>query len=252
MPGNWGTERYMTVCPNGHDSQTGDVCAVCGAPIAAAPATAPGRVVGKHHAGAPRPAGDGDDTCPWCGNPSPGQFCARCGFRVRGPLARQPGSQSQPEPEPEPQPESQSEPGPQPESQPFPAPEHRVSASSPMTSWSAVPPSPPAPASGVTGAPSGPPDSLFPPASQPDPLAPAARSQSPEFRDWFSSPRPPRRTSPRRPRPHRRPRRHRRPRPHPPRRPSAMSRPRPPSRNSPRPPGRSWSRQTGRTSTRCR
>ena len=59
-----------------------------------------------------------------------------------------------------------------------------------MTSWSAVPPSPPAPASGVTGAPSGPPDSLFPPAAQPDPPAPPARPLDAEFRDWFRSPEP--------------------------------------------------------------
>src|SRR5579859_5168543 len=97
MSGGWGTGRYMAVCPNGHGPQAGDACAECGAPVAAEPAAVPARVGGKHHAGAPRPVESPADTCPWCGNPSPSQFCAQCGFRVRGPFTRQAAAQPWPD-----------------------------------------------------------------------------------------------------------------------------------------------------------
>jgi len=73
----------MPICPNGHDSASDDVCDVCGVRVASGPAPAPARLVGRHHAGGPRPAEVADGTCPWCGAASPGQFCERCGFRVR-------------------------------------------------------------------------------------------------------------------------------------------------------------------------
>ena len=96
----------MAVCPNGHDSATDDICDACGARIASSTA----RVVGKHHAGGPRPSGSPEGTCPWCGNPSAGQFCAHCGFRVRRPFAPlgapvSPSAPDQPLPEPAPEPE---------------------------------------------------------------------------------------------------------------------------------------------------
>jgi hypothetical protein len=140
----------MAVCPNGHDSVTDDVCDVCGTSIAR-------RVVGKHHAGGPRPAGSPEDTCPWCGNASSSQFCPRCGFRVRRPFAplAVPATDSQPVVESSLTVESplvvdvplSSEPP------------------SDLTSWSAVPAT----------------------ASPLDPLVPWDR---PAFLDWFKSPDP--------------------------------------------------------------
>jgi len=101
----------MAICPNGHDSLTDDFCEACGARIA--------------------PAGNPEDTCPWCGNPSPGQFCGHCGFRVRRPFP------SEPQPAPVP-------PAPVPPASPEPA---------AAISWSAVPASPTIPASPIIPAP---------------------------------------------------------------------------------------------------
>jgi FHA domain len=117
----------MAVCPNGHDSVAKDFCDACGVSIGARPSGRPARVVGKHHAGGPRPTGSPQDTCPWCGNLSSGQFCEHCGFRVRRPFA----PLSEPQSEPRPEPRSGSRPA---------APEW-----SDVTSWSSVPASPPAP-----------------------------------------------------------------------------------------------------------
>src|ERR1700733_14746497 len=97
----------MAVCPNGHDSVTDDFCDACGTPIASSPV----RVLGKHHAGGPRPAGSPDGTCPWCGNLSSGQFCPHCGFRVRRPFAPlgAPVSSSAPPPDLPPEPVAEPE-----------------------------------------------------------------------------------------------------------------------------------------------
>jgi FHA domain len=181
----------MAVCPNGHDSVTDDFCDACGARIAPSPV----RVVGKHHAGGPRPAGGSGDTCPWCGSPSSGQFCEHCGFRVRRPFA--PLNPSRPEPEP----------APAVEYNPPPAPEYE-----PLSAVEYEPPSA-----------SRPPESLFPPLTQPEsrgtaataPPAPLSRPAPPappapssfsaglppvpepptgpkrtSFLDWFKSPEP--------------------------------------------------------------
>jgi hypothetical protein len=140
----------MAICPNGHDSVTDDVCAVCGARIA----TSPVRVVGRHHAGGPPLAGGRENTCPWCGNPSSGQFCAQCGFRVRRPFA--------------------------PPAEPAPSPS--VPDWSAATSWSAVPPAPAAPVSAA-------PVSAAPVSAAPVSAAPVSAEDEPEppaFMDWFS------------------------------------------------------------------
>src|ERR1700691_859963 len=158
----------MAICPNGHNSVADDFCDACGTRIA----TSPVRVVGRHHAGGPRPAGSPDDTCPWCGNPSSGQFCKQCGFRVRRPFA----------PLTEPPPSN-------------------------VTSWSAVTASPAAPVSSPAPSPEvrEPPDMPAPDLPAPDlpapdlaapdlaapdlaaPSAPPADPDRPAFLDWFSS-----------------------------------------------------------------
>ena len=70
-------------CPNGHDSDEGDYCSVCGAPIPAVGRTKPGiappsapRVAA---APAPSPAGA---ACPVCGEPraSDARFCEVCRY----------------------------------------------------------------------------------------------------------------------------------------------------------------------------
>ena len=96
----------MAVCPNGHDSVTDDFCDACGTRIASSPV----RVVGRHHAGGPRPAGSPDGTCPWCGSASSGQFCPHCGFRVRRPFAPLGAPVSSPAPPPDLPPEPVAEP----------------------------------------------------------------------------------------------------------------------------------------------
>jgi len=194
----------MAVCPNGHDSVTDDSCDACGTQIASSPV----RVVGRHHAGGPRPAGTPDDRCPWCGNPSSSQFCDRCGFRVRRPFAPltgpSPAVDSRPAAEPSLALESSREPAAAP-------------AWSAVTSWSAAAatlPTAPAPPWTVAPAPataSKPPESLFPPLSQPaswgtaagepasSPAYPAdlppvpeppTEPKRPSFLDWFKSPDP--------------------------------------------------------------
>jgi hypothetical protein len=126
----------MAICPNGHDSVAEDFCDACGTRIASSPGVGSVRVVGKHHAGGPRPAGSPSDTCPWCGRPSSGQFCAHCGFRVRRPFAplaeprfaagSQPADGSQLPAESQPVPESQPLPDSQPVPEPQSAPEPRA------------------------------------------------------------------------------------------------------------------------------
>src|SRR5579859_3622270 len=117
----------MAVCPNGHDSVTEDFCDACGTRIA----TSPIRVIGKHHAGSPRPAGSPDDRCPWCGNLSSGQFCEQCGFRVRRPFPPLtpplPATSLSPAPAPsldrDPAPAPDRDPAPAPDRDPAPAPD---------------------------------------------------------------------------------------------------------------------------------
>src|ERR1700719_393705 len=147
----------MAVCTNGHNSVTDDSCDACGTRTASSPV----RVVGRHHAGGPRPAGTPDDRCPWCGNPSSSQVCDRCGSRVRRPFAPLTELSLEREPSPEPEPASEPERSIEPERslalessrEPAAAP-----AWSTVTSWSAAPAPPPA---------SKPPESLFPPLPQP-------------------------------------------------------------------------------------
>jgi FHA domain len=172
----------MAVCPNGHDSVTDDFCDACGTRIVSSPV----RVVGKHHAGGPRPAGSPDGTCPWCGNPSSGQFCAHCGFRVRRPFAplAEPHFPTEPQPVAEPQPEPlAAEPQPEPlaAEPPFAAePPPRDAPTGPaVTSWSAA-------------------VSLAAPVSPSEPVAdlspppePTPEPERPAFLDWFSPPQPP-------------------------------------------------------------
>src|SRR5580692_3372646 len=180
----------MAVCPNGHDSVTDDFCDACGTQIASNPI----RVIGRHHAGGPRPAGSPDDRCPWCGNPSSSQHCERCGFRVRRPFAPltgpSPAAGSRPGAEPslasgpslEREPAAEREPSPEPPAAP---------AWSTVTSWSAAP----APATATK-----PPESLFPPLPQPGSWGTAAgepTSSSAHPADLPPVPEPP--TEPKRP-----------------------------------------------------
>jgi hypothetical protein len=168
----------MAVCPLGHDSVTDDVCDVCGTRIArrsGVPVADRGRVVGKHHAGGPRPTGSPEDTCPWCGSPSSSQFCPRCGFRVRRPFA--PLAVPEPATGPAPVVEPPSVVGSVPATEPSPLVESvptgesqfaAVSQSwsdlpSDVTSWSAVP-------------------------ASPLPLDPPVPSDRPAFLDWFKAP----------------------------------------------------------------
>jgi hypothetical protein len=203
----------MAVCPNGHDSVADDFCDGCGTRIASNPI----QVVGRHHAGGPRPAGSPDDRCPWCGNPSSSQYCERCGFRVRRPFAPltgpSPAAGSRPGAEPSLASGPSLEREPAPERERSLEPERSlVSESSPeppaapawssVTSWSAVP----APATA-----SKPPESLFPPLPQPgswgtaagEPASssahpadlppvpePPTEPKRPSFLDWFKSPEP--------------------------------------------------------------
>jgi hypothetical protein len=166
----------MAICPNGHDSVAADVCDACGTRIAPSSAANPARVVGKHHAGGPRPAGSPDDTCPWCGSQSSGQFCSRCGFRVRRPFGLLAGSQPPTEPRPaaEPQPATEPRPAGEPQSEAElqsegqlpggpdpPAASPGWSAAPPWsgaTSWSSVPASPSPPDSPAPADPPTPPD----------------------------------------------------------------------------------------------
>ena len=87
----------MAVCPNGHDSASGDFCDVCGmriggTPVSPASGSAPA-------AGGPAPwpdpaasAGAGAEACPRCGTPRTGQFCEACGFNFSGPRFTPSGS----------------------------------------------------------------------------------------------------------------------------------------------------------------
>ena len=196
----------MAICPNGHDSIAADVCDACGAHIAPSPAPVSIRVVGKHHAGGPRPAGSPDDLCPWCGSPSSDQFCARCGFRVRrafGPLVESqpaagpepwPGLQPSPEPSPLPRPEPSVEPqfSLEPvrsvEPQASLELERSVEPSAAAPAWSAVPPWSAATSwSSVSVSSSS--DSPAPPDLPPAPDLPP-EPQRPAFLDWFKSPEP--------------------------------------------------------------
>jgi FHA domain len=74
----------MALCPNGHDSASGDFCDVCGMRIGGTPqgpATGPSPA-----ASVPRPGPDAAaETCPRCGASRTGQFCEACGFNFNGP-----------------------------------------------------------------------------------------------------------------------------------------------------------------------
>jgi hypothetical protein len=67
----------MATCPNGHESASGGVCALCGLPIAGG--YDPPSVLGGLRAG-PGPA-RGGEPCPRCGTMRVGQFCDACGYR---------------------------------------------------------------------------------------------------------------------------------------------------------------------------
>src|ERR1700760_4310888 len=69
-----------TVCPQGHDSASGDFCDVCGTSISSSPSR-PDGMTGKHHAPG-RFVASGGESCPRCGSAVVGQFCEACGFRV--------------------------------------------------------------------------------------------------------------------------------------------------------------------------
>jgi hypothetical protein len=74
----------MALCPNGHDSASGDFCDVCGMRIGGTPqgpATGPSPA-----ASVPRPGpAAAAETCPRCGTSRTGQFCEACGFNFNGP-----------------------------------------------------------------------------------------------------------------------------------------------------------------------
>jgi hypothetical protein len=77
----------MALCPNGHDSASGDFCDVCGMRIGGTPGTPQGPATGPSPAASvplrgPDAAGE---TCPRCGTPRTGQFCEACGFNFNGP-----------------------------------------------------------------------------------------------------------------------------------------------------------------------
>src|SRR5690349_21074196 len=131
-----------TVCPQGHDSASSGFCDVCGTRISSSPSR-PDGMTGKHHAPG-RFVASGGESCPRCGSAVVGQFCEACGFRVS---ARRPfaplGHQA----------------------------EHYSAAPAGARELS---PSGPAP--------SGPPESLFPPVSRPEPPFSAwSRPKPPPF-----------------------------------------------------------------------
>ncbi|WP_125774903.1 FHA domain-containing protein [Antribacter gilvus] len=75
------------VCPEGHTSTSTDYCDVCGAPIAAAAASATPSAPAAAPAGGPTPAssssgGSSPVTCPQCDelSPSGSLFCENCGY----------------------------------------------------------------------------------------------------------------------------------------------------------------------------
>jgi hypothetical protein len=74
----------MALCPNGHDSASGDFCDVCGMRIGGTPqgpATGPSPAASVPLRGPDAAA----ETCPRCGTPRTGQFCEACGFNFNGP-----------------------------------------------------------------------------------------------------------------------------------------------------------------------
>ncbi len=66
----------MHVCPKGHQSQAGDYCDECGAPIAGLRST-PSTGTPSQPLPTETPSGQ---PCPECGTPQGGRFCEVCGF----------------------------------------------------------------------------------------------------------------------------------------------------------------------------
>lgn len=153
----------MTACPAGHDSASDNFCDVCGTRMGENPASSPGRTIGRHRGPGPGAAYDGQ-TCPGCGAPVFGQFCDACGFNPRA--SRPFAPQGWPA-------ESFSS-----------APAGRAGPPSP----SGIP-IPPTEAFPPVGSSSGPPESLFPPVSRPEPSSPRGRLE-PAPSSW-SRPEPP-------------------------------------------------------------
>jgi hypothetical protein len=74
----------MHVCPKGHQSQAGDYCDECGAPISGQRSTSGtgtvGGTLGSSGAATPAAAAPPGLPCPDCGSPQSGRFCEVCGF----------------------------------------------------------------------------------------------------------------------------------------------------------------------------
>ncbi len=76
----------MHVCPRGHQSQAGDYCDECGAPIGGSGGSGGGRSNSSPGTPASAITGSGDadlpvgPPCPECGSPRAGRFCEVCGY----------------------------------------------------------------------------------------------------------------------------------------------------------------------------
>ncbi len=70
----------MHVCPKGHQSQAGDYCDECGAPIAGLRSTPSTGTPSSAPATAPAVETSPGQPCPDCGSPQSGRFCEVCGF----------------------------------------------------------------------------------------------------------------------------------------------------------------------------
>jgi FHA domain len=144
----------MVACREGHDSASDDFCDVCGTRIGGSPAGT-GRGTGEHDGLGPR-AANGSEPCPACGASVSGPFCHVCGFGLR---ARRPFAPLVRPAEPI----STGFAGPQsPSRQPVLPPE-------------AFPP---------VSSSSGPPESLFPPLSRPQPQSPPGGPMEPPPSSW--------------------------------------------------------------------
>jgi hypothetical protein len=70
----------MHVCPKGHQSQAGDYCDECGAPIAGQRSTSATGTRTSAPTTAPDTASPSGPDCPECATPQSGRFCEVCGF----------------------------------------------------------------------------------------------------------------------------------------------------------------------------